>query len=306
MISILLLSLISSWGYSGHFAIGNLTMKLLPDDILSKVTSMLLNDTSDTAVGRIYAGSLGRASTWPDYIKRYADFQWSKSIHYVDTNDNPPDTCAYLINDCSGDGPYSCLISAINHFYTHLGQDIAPILNSGPVSTLTAVQGLKFFVHLVQDLHQPLHVCGRERGGNGMKVRFGRKRTNLHSVWDSLMINKRIKDDFKNRRQDWINSLFEKTTLFTDICLSDCQKVQCTIDSETCLQNWTSWINKLNCKTTWQLDDDALGLNMHEQFNIDDTVDLSGEYYKRNVKLMEDLIVTAAIRSATMMIAKFK
>ena len=45
-------------------------------------------------------------------------------------------------------------------------------------------------VHLVGDIHQPLHVGrGEDRGGNEIKVKWFGKDTNLHRVWDSEMIN---------------------------------------------------------------------------------------------------------------------
>jgi hypothetical protein len=51
-----------------------------------------------------------------------------------------------------------------------------------------ADEALKFLVHFVGDMHMPLHLTGRERGGNGVKVRFGGRITNLHSLWDSRLI----------------------------------------------------------------------------------------------------------------------
>jgi hypothetical protein len=51
---------------------------------------------------------------------------------------------------------------------------------------------LRFFVHLVQDLHQPMHVADRnDRGGNNLQLRYGRyDNTNLHQVWDSGLFGK--------------------------------------------------------------------------------------------------------------------
>lgn len=65
---------------------------------------------------------------------------------------------------------------------------------------------LKFLVHFVGDLHQPYHALGVERGGNGVFVSiFGRTECgndparpvpcNLHSVWDSALIDHRSLDD---------------------------------------------------------------------------------------------------------------
>ena len=50
---------------------------------------------------------------------------------------------------------------------------------------------LKFLVHTIADLHQPLHVGnGKDRGGNDIKVEFYWERSNLHRVWDSGMIDR--------------------------------------------------------------------------------------------------------------------
>ena len=49
---------------------------------------------------------------------------------------------------------------------------------------------LKLLVHLMGDLHQPMHVGRAEdKGGNAIKVKWFYKGTNLHRVWDSDMIN---------------------------------------------------------------------------------------------------------------------
>ncbi len=49
---------------------------------------------------------------------------------------------------------------------------------------------LKMLVHLVGDIHQPLHVgCCDDQGGNKVKVKWFRTESNLHRVWDSDMID---------------------------------------------------------------------------------------------------------------------
>jgi len=58
----------------------------------------------------------------------------------------------------------------------------------------TANEALKFLVHFLGDLHMPLHLTGRDRGGNSNKVRFGGRITNLHSLWDGLLIAKAIRE----------------------------------------------------------------------------------------------------------------
>ncbi len=51
---------------------------------------------------------------------------------------------------------------------------------------------LKFIIHIIGDLHQPLHAGnGKDRGGNDLKLRFFGKETNLHRVWDTDLIARR-------------------------------------------------------------------------------------------------------------------
>jgi L-ascorbate metabolism protein UlaG (beta-lactamase superfamily) len=55
---------------------------------------------------------------------------------------------------------------------------------------------LKFFVHFVQDVHQPLHLSGRDRGGNDAIALFDGHQSNLHAVWDTLLLVKYLKEEF--------------------------------------------------------------------------------------------------------------
>ena len=50
---------------------------------------------------------------------------------------------------------------------------------------------LRFIIHIIGDLHQPLHVGnGIDRGGNDVKVTWFGEQSNLHTVWDSKMIDR--------------------------------------------------------------------------------------------------------------------
>ncbi|CAL1708981.1 unnamed protein product [Somion occarium] len=52
---------------------------------------------------------------------------------------------------------------------------------------------MKFLIHFIGDMHMPLHLTGRYRGGNGAKVTFDGRVTNLHSLWDGLLISKALR-----------------------------------------------------------------------------------------------------------------
>jgi len=53
---------------------------------------------------------------------------------------------------------------------------------------------LRFLVHYLGDLRQPLHLTGREKGGNGIKVRFEKRLSTLHGVWDDRLITKAVRE----------------------------------------------------------------------------------------------------------------
>ena len=51
------------------------------------------------------------------------------------------------------------------------------------------LEALRFLIHFVGDLHQPLHAADRhDKGGNSLIVFQGRRRSNLHRVWDEDVV----------------------------------------------------------------------------------------------------------------------
>jgi hypothetical protein len=81
----------------------------------------------------------------------------------------------YAARDCPR---RTCIVAEIAKFERELADR-----NAEPESRLEA---LKFLVHFLGDLHQPLHVADdHDRGGNQIWVRFMGRATNLHAVWDT-------------------------------------------------------------------------------------------------------------------------
>ena len=119
--------------------------------------------------------SLDDAANWPDEMRADPAIFWQKTAtpwHYVTLNG--------IIYDHAP--PVGDALEALDHF-TKVLKD--------PKATLADKQtALRFIVHLVGDLHQPLHVgkcC--DKGGNDVKVTWFGKPTNLHSVWDSALVD---------------------------------------------------------------------------------------------------------------------
>ena len=115
--------------------------------------------------------SLDEAANWPDEMRSASGQFWQKTSvpwHYMDFNG--------VIYDHAP--PEGDALEALNRF--------TAVLKDPGASLLDKQLALRFVVHLVGDLHQPLHV-GRvgDEGGNKIKVTFFGKPSNLHVVWDS-------------------------------------------------------------------------------------------------------------------------
>jgi hypothetical protein len=55
-------------------------------------------------------------------------------------------------------------------------------------------ESFRFILHFLGDVHQPMHLTSRERGGNGDPVLWEGRRTNLHSLWDGLLIARTLRE----------------------------------------------------------------------------------------------------------------
>ena len=159
----LLPSALNAWGARGHRAIGYIAEQHLREEIRYTVRELLDGD------------SLAEVSTWADEIKSDRAWNFASPWHYVNVDDDENYTTAPK-------NPAGDAIQAIARF--------REVLKDRSQPRAKRAEALKFLVHLVGDLHQPLHYGRRsDRGGNDVKVRWFGRESNLHSVWDSGIID---------------------------------------------------------------------------------------------------------------------
>lgn len=150
-----------AWGQKGH-------------DVVANIASRHLTPQTAAAVDSIFEGkSMVYWANWLDNASHTPAYDYSRTWHYKNIDAN--ETFETSFKNPKGD-----VVSALNEQITLLSN---PKI-SGPDGKLA----LKIVVHLVGDLHQPMH-AGRysDRGGNKHKVKFFDNETNLHSVWDSRL-----------------------------------------------------------------------------------------------------------------------
>lgn len=114
---------------------------------------------------------------------------------------------------------------------------------------------LKFLVHFIGDLGQPLHVCGRSYGGNGVLVNFDKlKRINLHSIWDSTILKKRILE-FKgvNEYITYLESISSKLNETVDL-------------SQNQVLKWTRDTQHMDCTMVWKAFDENPDQNFGDAY----------------------------------------
>lgn len=166
-IAVLLLCLISisvfGWGPTGHRATG-------------WIASKYLNKKAGKAIERILRGqSLAMASTWMDEVRSDSTFDYMVDWHWV--------TIPYgQTYDQTTKNPNGDIIQTLERIINEL--------KSKNLSEAEQAQRIRILIHLVGDIHQPLHVGAKnDRGGNDAKVMWFRTESNLHRVWDSDMID---------------------------------------------------------------------------------------------------------------------
>jgi hypothetical protein len=152
-----------AWGQLGHYLIGLMAEKQMKKSTRKKVEKVL------------FPMSLSRSGTWMDEVRSDRSFDYAETWHYLTSNEgeyNPE------IQEKTGD-VYEAILR------------IKEELKKGGLDPKSEAEKLKMLIHMVEDIHQPLHVGkGNDRGGNDVKIEFFNQPTNLHALWDSGMIDR--------------------------------------------------------------------------------------------------------------------
>ncbi len=156
----------NAWGKTGHRVIGQIAERYMSADAKREVHEILGTE------------SLAEASTWADFMRQHPGEFWQREAspyHYVTI----PQGQTYRE---TGAPPQGDAITALSQFAKTL---------QGEDSSLEEKQlALRFIIHIVGDLHQPLHAGnGKDRGGNQFRVVYFGEASNLHRVWDEQLID---------------------------------------------------------------------------------------------------------------------
>lgn len=176
---------IRAWGELGHQLVGALAQGQLTPQAKARVAELLRDEPDPTLAGVAYWADTLRGS---DPVRFKATARW----HYVNM---PQGTCHYVATRDCPEG--ACVVEAIETQRRLLQDSTQPFE--------VRRDALKFLVHLVGDVHQPLHASNRpDKGANEFQIAlrtdippeaYARDRykdgvmgTNLHAVWDYYVL----------------------------------------------------------------------------------------------------------------------
>jgi hypothetical protein len=163
LFSILLLSFatqeILAWGQKGH-------------DVTCEIAERHLTRKARKAVARLLEGkSMVYWSNWLDNASHTPEYAYTKTWHYKNID------AGVLFEDAELE-PKGDVVTAINKQMQTLKDKAS--------STQDKRLALKMLIHLVGDVHQPMHMGHKsDLGGNRWMVQFFGREKNLHGIWDS-------------------------------------------------------------------------------------------------------------------------
>jgi hypothetical protein len=152
-----------AWGSVGH-------------KITAKIAYSQLNKaTKDSLTHYLGEITIEDASVWMDEVRSNHEYDYQKPWHYIN------------IEKGASYDPAST-----GNIVWELQRVIAELRERSKYPKEQIATDLKILIHLVGDLHQPLHVgYGSDKGGNTIHLTFLSESTNLHKVWDSEIIKEK-------------------------------------------------------------------------------------------------------------------
>ena len=179
-----------AWGAKGH-------------DVVAAIAEQNLTKKTKKALDEILDGkSIVYYSSWMDNIQNSPEFKdcyhLTKTWHYANVDKGL--TYQTMKKHEKGD-----VVTALDMLTKELTENAANLTDSMKVNYV------KMIVHLVGDLHCPMH-AGRstDRGGNSVKLKFFGQKTNLHSLWDSKLVESARKWSYT----EWADQLDRKDKKF--------------------------------------------------------------------------------------------
>uniref|UniRef100_A0A6C0E0U8 Uncharacterized protein n=1 Tax=viral metagenome TaxID=1070528 RepID=A0A6C0E0U8_9ZZZZ len=166
---------------------------------------MLYNSLEEQTLQRIHAQTgvynFKIDSVWADKVKANPKYKWSYNLHFIDMYNCSKGNIGNhdfqnIVNMYCKDG---CIYDAILNMTNSLRDNNYNQRLTTIKDQVNANEQMKFLLHFLQDIHQPMHLLGYERGGNDYRINLYKDNhilhTNMHTLWDSILPEHYIQND---------------------------------------------------------------------------------------------------------------
>ena len=156
-----------AWNLIGHRVVG-------------EVADQYINAKTRKAIQEILGSeSIAMSANWADFVKSDTSYNYMSNWHYLNIPANLSKTEMYSYLDQQTG----------SNIYKKINEMIVVLKNAK--STLTQKKlALRMLIHMVGDLHQPMHTARPEdQGGNRVQLTWFGEKSNLHKVWDEGLVD---------------------------------------------------------------------------------------------------------------------
>ena len=157
----------AAWGTLGHRIVGEVADSYINAKTRLAIKQILGNET------------MAMTANWADFIKSDTSYNYLSNWHYVNLPADLSQSDVYRFLD-NQPGP---------NIYNKLNDMIAVLKNTKSTAEQKKL-ALRMVIHLVGDLHQPMHTARKDDlGGNKIQLLWFGEKSNLHRVWDEQLID---------------------------------------------------------------------------------------------------------------------
>lgn len=252
--ALVIIVVLVSWGGVGHRTVADIAYNHLTPAARAAVADLLGKE------------SLADVASWADELRNDPNYRNTGPEHYINVE----------LGLSHADFQKQVERSEKTNVYLALLKNEG-ILTDRASTKEQKTDALKFIVHYVGDMHQPMHVSRAEdKGGNTIQVRYEGKGTNLHSLWDSkLLEHDGLKDDQLAKQYDNVSA-----------------------------GTITSWQKDAPIEWAWESYQISTQLYAEIAAMKDNTI--TEEYYNKHIGIIQKRIQQAGIRLAGVLNTIFK
>ncbi len=160
-------SSIFAWGLTGHRVVAEIASFYLSPKAKKQIAGILDNE------------SMAMVANWSDFIKSDTSYKYTNPWHYTNFSDGlEKDAFISQLKSIKEPNAYLLIL------------ELSESLKNPQTPKKDKAFALKFLIHIMGDVHQPMHVGRKEDlGGNKIYVKWFGKKSNLHRVWDEDLVD---------------------------------------------------------------------------------------------------------------------